>query len=84
MVAPKEAFRRRPEQSTKGRPVAPDHPDAFLAAIDEELARRSCEDTIVVFEDLPPIKPSEITQILREIDGKTKGTPSAPSYEASP
>ena len=54
-------------------------PDAILSVIEEELARRSTENAVIIFEGLPPISPRLLPQMLAEIDGQTKGLPSAPS-----
>jgi len=54
-------------------------PDAILSVIEEELARRSTENTVIIFDGLPPITPRLLPQMLAEIDGQTKGLPSAPS-----
>ena len=54
-------------------------PDAILSVINEELARRSSESAVIIFEGLPPISPRLLPQMLAEIDGLTKGLPSAPS-----
>ena len=54
-------------------------PDAILSVIEEELARRSSESAVIIFEGLPPITPRLLPQMLAEIDGQTNGLPSAPS-----
>ena len=54
-------------------------PDAILSVIEEELARRSTENAVIIIDGLPPISPRLLPQMLTEIDGLTKGLPSAPS-----
>ena len=53
--------------------------DAILSVIEEELARRSSASAVIIFDGLPPITPRLLPQMLAEIDGQTKGLPSAPS-----
>ena len=59
--------------------MTPNNSDAILSVIEEELARRSTENAVIIFEGLPPISPRLLPQMLAEIDGLTKGLPSAPS-----
>ena len=59
--------------------ATPNNSDAILSVIEEELARRSTENAVIIFEGLPPISPRLLPQMLAEIDGQTKGLPSAPS-----
>ena len=54
-------------------------PDAILSVIEEELARRSTENAVIIFDGLPPISPRLLPQMLTEIDGLTKGLPNAPN-----
>ena len=54
-------------------------PDAILSVIEEELARRSTENAVIIIDGLPPISPRLLPQMLAEIDGQTKGLPNAPS-----
>jgi hypothetical protein len=62
----------------------PNHADAILSVIEEELARRSSENAVIIFDGLPPVTPRMLTQMLAEIDGQTKGLPSAPNPLRSP
>jgi hypothetical protein len=57
----------------------PNHADAILSVIEEELARRSSENAVIIFDGLPPITPGQLSRLLADIDGLTKGLPSAPS-----
>ena len=59
--------------------TTPNNADAILSVIEEELARRSSENAVIIFDGLPPIPPRLLPQMLAEIDGLTKGLPSAPS-----
>jgi len=59
--------------------ATPNNTDAILSVIEEELARRSTENAVIIFDGLPPISPRLLPQMLTEIDGLTKGLPSAPS-----
>ena len=59
--------------------MTPNKADAILSVIEEELARRNSESAVIIFEGLPPITPRLLPQMLAEIDGQTKGLPSAPS-----
>jgi len=59
--------------------MTPNNSDAILSVIYDDLARRSTENAVIIFEGLPPISPRLLPQMLAEIDGLTKGLPSAPS-----
>jgi hypothetical protein len=59
--------------------MTPNNADAILSVIEEEIGRRSTENAVIIFDGLPPISPRLLPQMLTEIDGQTKGLPSAPS-----
>jgi hypothetical protein len=49
----------------------------LIDLISEERRRRSSldDERVVIIDGLPPITGAELTQILREIDGTSRGLP---------